>query len=77
MAFDEASAASAATQRLDAHRARARVEIEESGAFYRRTENIEERLAQAVARGQQLESFQAAQRAAPEFAGDYAHGMWR
>ena len=74
MLLDENSRARAAAERFDADRARSRVEIHKRRALHRRPENIEQRLAQAVARGPQRLAFQAAQRPAPVFAGDYAHG---
>src|SRR5580700_2219377 len=73
MLFHKNHVARPAAERFDAHCSRARVEIHKRGADNRRPQNVEQRLPQAVARRPQFLPFQAAQRPAPVFAGDYAH----
>jgi len=71
--FEEGYVGSAAAESFDADGTGTGEDVEEAGAYYAGTEDIEERFAQAVAGGTESEAFEAFEDAAAVFAGDDAH----
>jgi len=71
--FDEGYVGGAAAEGFDADGAGAGEDVEEAGADYAGTEDVEERFAKAVAGGTEGEAFEAFEDAAAVFAGDDAH----
>jgi hypothetical protein len=76
MVFDEDHFASATAERFDANRTRAGKSVDEPGIGNTLSQNIEERLAQAIARGAQSKPLQAFERTAAKFTGNHAHGSF-
>ncbi len=72
MAFEEIGPARAAAERFQADRARAGVAVGKDRIHHRRSNQIEERLAQAVAGGARARTGQGLQPTAPELACDEA-----
>src|ERR1700682_3904452 len=62
-------------QRLYPHRSRSRVQVYKHRVIDGWTQNVEQRLPQAIARRPQCLAFQAAKRPAPVFSRDHPHGV--
>lgn len=73
MIFEKGYVGSAAAESFDADGTGTGEDVEEAGAYYAGTEDVEERFAQAVAGGTESEAFEAFEDAAAVFAGDDAH----
>jgi len=71
--FDEGYVGGTAAEGFDADGTGAGEDVEEAGAYYAGTEDVEERFAQAVAGGTEGETFETFEDAAAVFAGDDAH----
>jgi hypothetical protein len=74
MIFDEDGFRGAAAEGFDAYGTSAGEDIHEARAYDTGAQNVEERFAEAIARGTKGKAFEAFQDAAAIFTGDDAHG---